>query len=151
MPMNAVADAQKALDDAKASSPEVKTTFDGLLLRLMCAGDEVNKGTVAVTIADPAKFQADVLVSQMDIYNIQVGGDATVQADALSGLSFPAKITYIAPTATVSQGVVNYKVTIELHLYSLLSPLGPALVPHLLPPKQRSARGRVKPQCLPSS
>ncbi len=30
------------------------------------------------------------------------------------GLNFPAKITQIAPLATVQQGVVNYSVTVEL-------------------------------------
>jgi multidrug efflux pump subunit AcrA (membrane-fusion protein) len=46
--------------------------------------------------------------------SLEVGGEATVSLDALDGYSFPAKITQIAPVATTSQGVVNYKVTIEL-------------------------------------
>jgi hypothetical protein len=43
-----------------------------------------------------------------------IGGDAIVSFDALPDLTFPAKITLIAPLATIQQGVVNYKVTVEL-------------------------------------
>jgi hypothetical protein len=45
---------------------------------------------------------------------VEVGGTATVQADAISRISLPAKVTHIAPTATIQSGVVNYKVTVEV-------------------------------------
>jgi len=53
-------------------------------------------------------------VTEKDIFSVKVGGEATVTLDALDGISYPARITAIAPTATVSSGVVNYKVTVEL-------------------------------------
>jgi hypothetical protein len=77
-------------------------------------GDEVLKGAVAMQLADPDKFETDILVSEMDISQVELGGDAEVEVDALSGLILPAKVTHIAPTATISSGVVNYKVTVEL-------------------------------------
>jgi multidrug efflux pump subunit AcrA (membrane-fusion protein) len=54
------------------------------------------------------------MVTEQDIFSVKVGGEATVSLDALSDTVFPAKVTSIAPTATTSQGVVNYKVTVEL-------------------------------------
>jgi multidrug efflux pump subunit AcrA (membrane-fusion protein) len=111
----AVTDAQNDLTDAQSKSPEIKAPFDGFVTAVNVAGgDEVLKGTVAVTIADPTKFEADILVSEMDISNVKIGGDATVTADSLSGVSFPAKVTHISPTATIQSGVVNYTVKVEL-------------------------------------
>ncbi|MFC1988976.1 HlyD family secretion protein [Chloroflexota bacterium] len=78
----AVEDAKKALEDAKealaevvAASPEVKAPFDGFITSVNIAGgDEVKKGTVAVTIADPTKFEAEVMVSEMNILQVKLGG-----------------------------------------------------------------------------
>ena len=107
-------DAQTTLDEAKSASPEITAPFDGFIIKVsVSGGDEVKKGTVAVTLADPSKFQADILVSEKNIFRVNIGGDASVQVDALM-LKLPAKITYIAPTATIQSGVVNYKVTVEL-------------------------------------
>jgi RND family efflux transporter MFP subunit len=107
-------DAQKALDEAKSASPQITAPFDGFIIKVnISGGDVVQKGTVAVTLADPSKFQADILVSEKNIFQVNIGGDASVQVDAIM-LNLPAKITYIAPTATIQSGVVNYKVTVEL-------------------------------------
>jgi multidrug efflux pump subunit AcrA (membrane-fusion protein) len=96
-------------------SPEILAPFGGFITQVNVAGgDEVLNGAVAVTIADPDKFEADILVSEMDISNVKLNGAATVTADALTGINFPAKVTHIAPTATIQSGVVNYMVKVEL-------------------------------------
>jgi multidrug efflux pump subunit AcrA (membrane-fusion protein) len=111
----AVKDAQADLDEAKSLSPIIYAPFDGFITKInVKGGDEVLKGKVAMQLADPNQFEANILVTEKDIFSVKLGGEATVALDALSGLSFPAKITKIAPLATVSQGVVNYKVTVEL-------------------------------------
>ena len=111
----ALADARKDVENAQSKSPEIRAPFDGFVTKVNVAGgDEVMKGTVAVQLADPNKFEADILVSEMDILQVKLGGDATVQVDALSGVSLPAKVTHIAPTATIQSGVVNYAVRVEL-------------------------------------
>jgi len=111
----ALADAQKKLADAQNKSPEIKAPFAGFITKVNVAGgDEVLSGTVAVQLADPNKFEAEIMVSEMDIAQVKVGGEASVQVDALSGLTLPAEVTRISPTATISQGVVNYKVKVEV-------------------------------------
>ena len=108
-------DAQKALEEALAASPEIIAPFAGFITNVnVKGGDEVMKGTVAVTLADPDKFEAEILVSEMDIYQVEVGGAATVEADAFSGVIIPATVTHISPTATIQSGVVNYSVTVEV-------------------------------------
>jgi hypothetical protein len=110
-----VDDAQGNLDDAKAISPVIIAPFDGFVTKVnSIGGDIVQKGTVAMQVADPTQFEANIMVSERDIFSVKVGGDASVSLDAMSGLSFPAKITNIAPLATIQQGVVNYQVTVEL-------------------------------------
>jgi multidrug efflux pump subunit AcrA (membrane-fusion protein) len=110
-----LADTQKKLTDAQAKSPEIKAPFDGFVTKInVSGGDEVLNGTVAVTVADPNKFEADILVSEMDIMKVSLGGDATISLNAITGVKLPAKITHIAPTATISSGVVNYVVKVEV-------------------------------------
>ena len=108
-------DAQKELEEALGKSPEIIAPFDGFITKVNVeGGDEVLKGTVAVELADPTKFESQILVSEMDIFQVKEGGDATVQVDAMPMINLPAKVTHISPTATIQSGVVNYKVKVEL-------------------------------------
>jgi RND family efflux transporter MFP subunit len=126
-------DAEEALEEATNASPEVTAPFDGFITNVnVRGGDEVKKGTVAATIADPDEFEVDILVSEMDISEVEKGGRATVQADAISGITFPAEVTYIAPTATIQSGVVNYKVTVEV---GSLSDIAQGLPSGMTPPE----------------
>ena len=110
-----IVNAQTALDDANATHPELTAPFDGLITAINTqAGSTIYKGGAIVTIVDPNKFKADVLVGETDISNVKVGGDATVELDAITGISLPAKVTSISPTSTNSQGVVSYNVTVEI-------------------------------------
>lgn len=130
----AIEDAQKALDDAKSASPEVKAPFAGFVTKIgvtgtgknISGGDEIKKGTIVVQIADPTKFEADILVSEMDIFQVKLGGDASVQLSAMPGISLPAKVTRISPTATIQSGVVNYQVTVEIQPQGVSSQSGTA-------------------------
>jgi multidrug efflux pump subunit AcrA (membrane-fusion protein) len=107
-------DAKEALEEAQDANPEIIAPFDGFITKVNVeGGDEVTKGTVAVTIADPNKFEADILVSEMDIMQVKLEGQAWVTVDAM-GSTLPAKVTHISPTATVQSGVVNYTVKVEI-------------------------------------
>jgi len=108
-------DAQQELEKAKSKSPLIVAPFAGFITKVNVeGGDDIMTGTVAVQLADPNRFEADIMVSEMDILQVKLGGDATVQVDAMPGLSLPAKITHIAPTATIQSGVVNYQVKVEV-------------------------------------
>jgi HlyD family secretion protein len=110
-----VQEAQNNLDEVKNESPIIKAPFDGYIIKVnVNGGDEVQKGSVAVEIADPTQFEADILVTESDISSVKLGGEATVSLDALNEVTFPAEITKISPTATVSSGVVNYDVVVTL-------------------------------------
>ncbi len=111
----AVEDAQEELDEVANASTEITAPFDGFITRVNIKdGDDVKKGTVAVELADHEEFEADILISEIDIFQVKLGGEATVQVDALQTIVLPAEVTRIAPTATIQQGVVNYEVKVEL-------------------------------------
>ena len=110
-------EARENLEDARdeLEKATIVAPFAGFVTQVNVeGGDEARKGTVAVQIADPDRFEAEVMVSEMDILQLKVGADASVQVDAMTGVSLPAKVTHISPTATIQSGVVNYQVKVEL-------------------------------------
>ncbi|MFC1934901.1 biotin/lipoyl-binding protein [Chloroflexota bacterium] len=110
-----VKDAQEALGEMRGTNLEIIAPFDGFVTRVNVeGGDEVMKGTVAVQVADPNKFEANILVSEMDILQVMLGAVAWVEVDAMQGMSLSATVTNIAPTATIQSGVVNYQVKVEI-------------------------------------
>ncbi|MFC1901109.1 HlyD family efflux transporter periplasmic adaptor subunit [Chloroflexota bacterium] len=117
-----VEDAQSDLNEAKAKSPIIKAPFDGFITQVNVeGGDEVLRGTVAVQLANPDKFEADILVGELDILQVQLGSTATVEVDALSGLSLPAEVTHISPTASIQAGVVNYTVKVDIKSFEAVA------------------------------
>ncbi len=124
-------DAQEALEEALAASPEVIAPFDGFITKVgVEGGDEVKKGTVAVTIADPDKFEAEIYVSELDIVGVELGATASVAVDAL-GITVPAEVTHISPTATIQSGVVNYTVKVELQSLETVMQGQPGMMPEM--------------------
>ena len=96
--------AKKAVEEALNASPEITAPFDGFITQVnVSGGDEVLKGTVAVQIADPTRFEVELLVSETDIFDITLGGEAYVQVDAQTLPDLPAEVTYISPTALFHQ------------------------------------------------
>jgi len=109
--------AQVDLDKANndLAGAVIVAPFDGVITEVSVShGKKVSSGTVAVQIADPDKFEVEVKVTETDIFQIKRGGGAWVQVDVLPGVSLPAKVTQISPTATIESGTVNYKVKIEI-------------------------------------
>ncbi|MFC2009140.1 efflux RND transporter periplasmic adaptor subunit, partial [Chloroflexota bacterium] len=89
--------------------------FDGFVTSVIAeGGDEVFKGSIAVTVVDPQRFEALILVGENDIAQVTEETRAEVSIDSMSGVVLPAEVTSIAPTATIATGVVNYEVTVEL-------------------------------------
>jgi len=111
----ALIDAREELDEAKSKSPIIEAPFAGFITKVNVeGGDEVMTGTVAVQLADPNKFEAEIMVNEIDILQVKEGGEAWVQVDAMPGMSLPAEVTHISPTATIQSGVVNYQVKVEI-------------------------------------
>lgn len=105
-----VEQAQLNLDRARIVAP-----FDGVVTTVsLNVGDNASSGTAAVVMIDPSRLQISVTVSEVDIARVKLGQTAQVTIDALPGKNYAAQVTTINPTATVTQGVVNYPVILVL-------------------------------------
>ena len=112
-----VATAQAALGEAieRLEMATMIAPFAGIVTSVNVeAGEVVNASQVVIELVDPDKFEAEILVGETDILNVRPGAEASIRVDSISGISLPAQVTFIAPTATIQQGVVNYKVKVEI-------------------------------------
>ncbi len=102
--------AQRNVDKASIYAP-----FDGIVSAVnFSAGDTAGSGT-AVSIVDMNNLQVKVLVAEVDMAKINVGETAEMTLDALAGKTYTAKVIAISPVGTVTQGVVNYPVTVAVN------------------------------------
>ncbi len=109
-------DAVSELEDAQNEDWNITAPYEGFITKVnLVEGSVIQEGGSAIEIADPNEFEAEVYVSEMDIFNIKVGVSATAQVDAAQTMILPAEVASISPTATIQQGVVNYAVKIKIH------------------------------------
>ena len=105
-----LADAQEQLANAVIYAP-----FSGRIAEVNVAvGDQVTSSTVVIRLIDPNLMETNIAVSEMDVYQINVGDKATVELNAVSSVKLPAKVASISPVATIQSGVVNYSVNVKV-------------------------------------
>jgi HlyD family secretion protein len=111
----ALEQARLSLEQAKRNLAEATLTapFDGLVTAVnIAAGGE--GGSSAVRLADISQLHVDVLVDEAEIAKVKIGQEAQVTLDALNGITLTGTVNNINPTGTVSNGVVNYSVRVNL-------------------------------------
>jgi RND family efflux transporter MFP subunit len=100
--------AKRSLENAKIIAP-----FDGTITAVTAsAGSSGSNSTL--TIADTSKLHVVALVDETEIAGITEGQDATLTLDALTGITLTGKVANVDPSGTVSNGVVNYSVRVDL-------------------------------------
>lgn len=100
---------KRSLNDALITAP-----FDGVITAVnIIAGGSSGAGA-AFSIADTSRLHVDVLVDETEIANVQVGQQAEITLDALTGITLTGTVANIDPAGTVSNGVVNYNVRVNL-------------------------------------
>ncbi len=112
-----IAAAQAAVDAAQATLDQVQllAPFSGMITELDIApGDIVSSGKQAFRIDDLSSIFVDLQVSEIDINNLQIGQPATLTFDAIPNKEYTGVVTKIGVVGTVSQGVVNYPVTVQI-------------------------------------
>lgn len=99
--------AQRNLDKASVYAP-----FDGLVSAVnFSVGDTAGSGT-AVSMVDLSNLQVKLTIAEVDVAKIKIGETAEMTIDALPNKTYNAKVIAIGPVGTVTQGVVNYPVTV---------------------------------------
>ncbi len=104
----AVDSAQATLDHAHLLAP-----FAGTITEVdVNTGDLVEAGDSAFRIDDLANLYVDLQISEVDLANLKVGQQATLEFDAIPDKTYTGEVTKIGMIGTVSNGVVNYPVTV---------------------------------------
>ncbi len=109
--------AQARIDAAQATLNLARVTapFGGIVTEAYpLPGDLVNAGTVAFRLDDLSSLLVDVNVSEVDINSVAVGQPVKLTFDAILGREYNGVVVEVAQTGTVTAGVVNFKVTVEL-------------------------------------
>ena len=109
--------AQAAVDAAQATLDHTTllAPFSGTITIVdVATGDLVNTGDAAFRIDDLASLYVDLQISEVDLSSIEVGQKATFEFDAIAEKTYNGEVTEIGMIGTVSQGVVNYPVTVRI-------------------------------------
>lgn len=104
--------AQATLNLARVIAPFAGTVTESYPL----PGDQVGAGSTAFRIDNLENLYVDVEVSEVDINSVNVGQPVTLTFDAILEKETPynGKIVEVAQAGTAVQGVVSFKVTVEL-------------------------------------
>ncbi len=103
----AIREKQQAYDDYFTRAP-----FDGVLATVDAhVGDTAGGSTQIATIITKNKI-AKISLNEVDAAKVTVGDKATLTFDAIDGLTITGTIAQIDSIGTVTQGVVNYDITI---------------------------------------
>jgi HlyD family secretion protein len=111
------------LDQVTLNAP-----FDGIVTRRnieegenVVVGTMNNAGTQLLTVADMSIVEAELEVDETEIPSVQIGQLAKVTIDAITGETFPGKVTEIgnsplqtAAQAQAGQQATNFKVVVTL-------------------------------------
>ncbi len=104
----AVEEARATLTDAQIVAP-----FDGIVTDVSAVVGG-SGGSATIAMSDVSQYHVDVLIDETEIGQVQVGQLVNITFDALPDAKVTGKITRINPAGTVSNGVVNYTVRVDL-------------------------------------
>jgi len=108
----AVAEAQKQLDEASITAP-----FDGEVTGVDAEeGDVVTSALPIIHLIDPTVMEIEVEVDEIDIAEVKVGQRAIIEVDALPTLQLEGEVTSISTLSIETGGVVLYEVTIGFNV-----------------------------------
>jgi HlyD family secretion protein len=96
------------LDDATLTAP-----FAGVVADVNAKVGELVTTAPVVNLIDITKFAVEITVDEVDVAQVAVGQSVAVLVDALGEPSLQGTVVRIAPQATINNGVVSYKVTVE--------------------------------------
>jgi HlyD family secretion protein len=105
-----IAAAQATLDQVNLESP-----ITGIVTEVSIkVGDEVNPGSLAIRIDNLDRLLVDVRVSEVDINRITLNEPVKLTFDAILNNEYNGTVTEVSQVGSVTQGVVEFMVTVEL-------------------------------------
>ncbi len=101
--------AQQDLANATIVAP-----FDGAVTAVNIALGSNGGSGDAIELADNSQLHVDALVDETQIAGVKPGQETQLTLDSMPGITLTGQVTSIDPAGTISQGVVNYNVRINL-------------------------------------
>lgn len=100
---NAVANLEKKI---------LRSPADGTVTRVdIKVGEQANALTPVIVVQDISKLYIEADINESSIRNVQIGQNVDFTIDAFgSGQFFKGAVTQVEPSATVADGIVNYKI-----------------------------------------
>lgn len=114
--------AQASVEQARAASQSAQNTLDDATMLAPFAGVvAAANGTVGATVSgvvvsllDVSSPRLQIALPETDVAKVEVGQQATLTFEALSGQQVTGKVLYITPKATVQSGVATYPAVIAI-------------------------------------
>lgn len=107
--------AARDLAQVRLDYATIKAPFDGIVTHVdVDLGSTVTAGRAIIGVADISSYLVKLNIDETDISQIKLGQDVDIKLDAYPDVAIKAKVTDVAATATMVQGVVNYVVTVTL-------------------------------------
>ncbi|MGH2594030.1 MAG: efflux RND transporter periplasmic adaptor subunit [Anaerolineae bacterium] len=98
----------------RLANAQIVAPFDGVVTKVNVKVGEPSGATPAIEIADVSGYHVNVLIDEIEIALVQAGQTVEVTLDALPGVTLSGAVARIDPAGTISQGVVNYNVRVDL-------------------------------------
>jgi HlyD family secretion protein len=109
------AEAKVAAAEATVSLGWIEAPFDGTITQVNPKiGDQVSSGTPGFRIDDLSQLFVDVEISEVDINRVQIGQQAELTFDAISGKAYTGVITEVATVGQDSGSGVDFTVTLKI-------------------------------------
>lgn len=112
-----IAAAEAAVEAAQATleQSQLLAPFAGTITEVdIKTGDLVIAGSSAFRLDDLTSLYVDLSISEVDLTSIEVGQPAILEFDAIADKQYSGEVTEIGMVGTVSQGIVNYPVTVRV-------------------------------------
>jgi len=112
-----VAILQARIDAAEATLRlvDLEAPFSGVVTSSsLNVNDQVSPGSTAFRLDDLSQLLVDVRVSEVDINQVQIGQSVVLNFDAIQGKSYEGQVVEINGSGNVTQGVVEFVVTVQI-------------------------------------
>ncbi len=112
-----VEQARIALEQARRNVEKAQmiAPFDGKVANIgFDVGSRVSPNGPGLTLVDMSHFYADVQVNEVEIGQVKVGQPVFLSVDAYPNQVLNGKVTFISPVGKSTQGVVTYRVRVEI-------------------------------------
>jgi HlyD family secretion protein len=112
-----VAQAEQSLRQAQLKLAQATLTapFDGIVSAVnIVPGSSVTATVPAVSLVDRDPLHVELKLSENDVAKVKLGQSVTLTIDALKGWQATGTVSYIAPAAETTNGVVTYPVRVDV-------------------------------------